>query len=341
MSRGRGGFVLLLGPVLVWAGFQLVYWIREKRHGTKPSLTRSSGRRRLPASRSSRSCSSSRLRCLAPAGVPGAEGRAGGRSRRREAGPRACAALPAAPLLRLGGATLSLGHPGRDRRRPGADVPEGGRRRQLLACRDAELIDENQDYLELEEAPGTPRGGNDTSAVYYHVTRGGDEGRVYVDYWWFYPRNPSPVADKVFCGPGLRTPPFTCQEHAGDWEGLTVVLLPCSDCQSVGEDSLAPVEIRYGHTSTSSRTTGTTCWSRSGARSAPRPRRRSVTRGATSSYLPSLARRTVRWPSSRGTATPRIRAPASAAASSRPGISPRRCTTAPSPGSTTRTARTA
>ena len=110
----------------------------------------------------------------------------------------------------------------------------------------AELIDANQDYLELVEAPGTPRGGNDTSAIYYHVTRPEEDGLVYVDYWWFYSRNPSPVADKVFCGPGLRTPPFTCQEHAGDWEGLTVVLAPCTDCEPAGDESLAPEEVRYG-----------------------------------------------------------------------------------------------
>jgi hypothetical protein len=113
---------------------------------------------------------------------------------------------------------------------------------------EAALIDANLDYLQLEEAPGTPRGGNDTSAVYYRVTRPGE--RVYVDYWWFYSRNPSPVADKVFCGPGFRTPPFTCQEHAGDWEGLTLVLAPCAegvaDCEAVGDERLAPQEVRYG-----------------------------------------------------------------------------------------------
>jgi len=112
----------------------------------------------------------------------------------------------------------------------------------------AEEIDSNLDYLELAEAPGTPRGGGDASAYYYHVVRGGE--RVYVDYWWFYSRNPSPVADKVFCGPGLRTPPFTCQEHSGDWEGLTVVLAPCSpgspDCEDVAGEPLAPEEVRYG-----------------------------------------------------------------------------------------------
>ena len=107
-------------------------------------------------------------------------------------------------------------------------------------------IDANQDYLTLEEAPGTPRGGNDTSAIYYHVSRPDGDERVYVDYWWFYSRNPSPVADKVFCGPGFRWPPYTCQEHAGDWEGLTVVLAPCTDCEPVGDESLAPEEVRYG-----------------------------------------------------------------------------------------------
>jgi hypothetical protein len=114
----------------------------------------------------------------------------------------------------------------------------------------ATLIDANQDYLRFEEAPGIERGGNDTSAIYYHVTGPNADGRVYVDYWWFYSLNPSPVADKVFCGPGLRTPPFTCQQHAGDWEGLTVVLAQCDggepECEAVGDRSLAPEEVRYG-----------------------------------------------------------------------------------------------
>ncbi len=112
----------------------------------------------------------------------------------------------------------------------------------------AEQIDENLDYLELEEAGGTPRGGDEGSALYYNLTRDGEQ--VYVDYWWFYSRNPSPVADKVFCGPGLRLPPFTCQEHVGDWEGLTVVLAPCSEgepaCEDLGGELLGPEEVRYG-----------------------------------------------------------------------------------------------
>jgi hypothetical protein len=47
----------------------------------------------------------------------------------------------------------------------------------------------------------------------------------------------------------LRTPPFTCQEHAGDWEGLTVVLASCeteSDpCADIGGKFLEPVAVRY------------------------------------------------------------------------------------------------
>jgi hypothetical protein len=125
-------------------------------------------------------------------------------------------------------------------------------RKYLIAdnCPDvtnAEEIDQSFDYLDIDESGTAPRGGGDESAVYYHVVRGGD--RVFVDYWWFYSRNPSPVADKVFCGPGFRTPPFTCQEHAGDWEGITVVIAPCEEpsesCVDVGGELWGPTAVRY------------------------------------------------------------------------------------------------
>jgi hypothetical protein len=125
-------------------------------------------------------------------------------------------------------------------------------RKYLIAdnCPDvtnAEEIDQSFDYLDIDESGTPPRGGGDESAVYYHVVRG-DE-RVFVDYWWFYSRNPSPVADKVFCGPGFRTPPFTCQEHAGDWEGITVVIAPCEEvsdsCVDVGGELWGPTAVRY------------------------------------------------------------------------------------------------
>lgn len=118
-------------------------------------------------------------------------------------------------------------------------------------CQDIEAareIDDTFDYLEVSDAPPPRRGGDDGSAYYYHVVREGQS--VYVDYWWFYSRNPSPVAGEVFCGPGLRTPPFTCQEHSGDWEGLTVVLESCeapSDtCADVGGELLETAAVRYG-----------------------------------------------------------------------------------------------
>lgn len=109
-------------------------------------------------------------------------------------------------------------------------------------------IDDSFDYLEVSDAPPPRRGGDSGSAYYYHVVREGPD--VYVDYWWFYSRNPSPVAGEVFCGPGLRTPPFTCQEHSGDWEGLTMVLEACetasSRCAEVGGELLRPAAVRYG-----------------------------------------------------------------------------------------------
>jgi hypothetical protein len=108
-------------------------------------------------------------------------------------------------------------------------------------------IDDSFDYFEIADAPPPRRGGDAGSAYYYHVERQGNT--VYVDYWWFYARNPSPVAANVFCGPGLRLPPFTCQEHAGDWEGLTVVLGTCAKrtetCLEAGDELLEPVTVRY------------------------------------------------------------------------------------------------
>ena len=108
-------------------------------------------------------------------------------------------------------------------------------------------LDDAFDYLEVADAAAPRRGGDAGSAYYYHVVRAGETALV--DYWWFYSRNPSPVAGEVFCGPGLRTPPFTCQEHAGDWEGVTVVLEPCPaespTCIDVAGRLLAPTVVRY------------------------------------------------------------------------------------------------
>jgi hypothetical protein len=236
------GIVLLLAPVMVWAICQFAYWLREKR-GIEPKP--------YPVFWQAEVAGVALLGIVlfvapsvgsadrVPQAVPAAE-LAGGEQDR-------LVAERFRPFLFFDSG---------ERRFP-LDIQDAIADDRVQICRKAvgddncavlekaELIDASQDYLELEEAPGTPRGGNETSAIYYHVTRP-EDGRVYVDFWWFYSRNPSPVADKVFCGPGLRTPPFTCQEHAGDWEGLTMVLSPCADCEPVGEESLAPLEVRYG-----------------------------------------------------------------------------------------------
>jgi hypothetical protein len=129
------------------------------------------------------------------------------------------------------------------------EMCRGGLRRD--ACENvttATAIDDSFDFLEVSDAPTFRRGGGRSSAYYYHVVRDGQT--VFVDYWWFYSRNPSPVAGDVFCGPGFRTPPFTCQEHSGDWEGLTMVVAPCTKasktCVKVGEELLRPAAVRYG-----------------------------------------------------------------------------------------------
>ncbi len=247
------GLALLLAPVGVWALFQLAYWNEDRRHPEKPKREQP---RRFPVFWHAEVAGVALLAIVlfvapsvgspdrVPQAVPAAD---------VEGGEQGLAAAERfRPLLFFDSG---------ERRYP-LDIQDAIADDRMQMCRkavgddncdlveSAELIDENLDYLTLEEAPGTPRGGGDGSAIYYHVTRPDPGDRVYVDYWWFYSRNPSPVADKVFCGPGLRTPPFTCQEHAGDWEGLTVVLAPCEegarDCEDVDGELLGPEEVRYG-----------------------------------------------------------------------------------------------
>lgn len=111
----------------------------------------------------------------------------------------------------------------------------------------AAALDDSFAYLEISDAPWRRRGGDERSAIYYLVDD--SDPPAYVDYWWFYADNPSPVGGQIFCGPGLRTPPFTCQEHAGDWEGVTVLLGACAaeseTCVGSGDRLLEPVAVRY------------------------------------------------------------------------------------------------
>jgi hypothetical protein len=67
------------------------------------------------------------------------------------------------------------------------------------------------------------------SAIFHHVFRDGE--RVYIDYWWFFPHNPTPVLRGFVCGRALTRGWLGegCAEHAADWEGITLVLkLGCS-----------------------------------------------------------------------------------------------------------------
>jgi hypothetical protein len=107
-------------------------------------------------------------------------------------------------------------------------------------------VDLGADYLAVADVVG-PRGGGQNSAIYYRVHPTGE--RVYVDYWWYFTRNPTPVAAGVFCAPGFQLPGLTCHEHPSDWEGVTVVLGPCETfgppCTRFGDRRWAPAAVRY------------------------------------------------------------------------------------------------
>ena len=107
-------------------------------------------------------------------------------------------------------------------------------------------IDLGADYLAVEDFRG-PRGGGSNSGYYYRVVPA--RNRVYVDYWWYFTRNPTPVGSGVFCAPGFALPGLTCHEHASDWEGVTVVLGPCEKfgppCAELSGRRWAPAAVRY------------------------------------------------------------------------------------------------
>lgn len=138
------------------------------------------------------------------------------------------------------------------------DIRAGIESRQIETCRTAlggepckfveqeSELDFGADYLQVRDVIG-PRGGGTSSAYYYRVVPRGN--RVYVDFWWYFTRNPTPVGEGIFCAPGFGLPGLTCHEHASDWEGVTVVLGPCErfgpPCVSVGEEDWSPAAVRY------------------------------------------------------------------------------------------------
>jgi hypothetical protein len=63
------------------------------------------------------------------------------------------------------------------------------------------------------------------SAIYYHVTDSND--RFYIDYWWFLRFNHFYRSDpSLSCHSALARKNGICDEHEGDWEGVTAVTAP-------------------------------------------------------------------------------------------------------------------
>ncbi len=63
------------------------------------------------------------------------------------------------------------------------------------------------------------------SAIYYHVIESND--RFYIDYWWFLRFNHFPRSrPSLTCRSQKALEASVCDEHEGDWEGVTVVTPP-------------------------------------------------------------------------------------------------------------------
>lgn len=68
------------------------------------------------------------------------------------------------------------------------------------------------------------------SVMYVNVTHSGNGwgnwrgDLIYLDYWWYFPYNPTEALGGALCGPGFNIAGVTCWDHQSDWEGVTVVL---------------------------------------------------------------------------------------------------------------------
>ena len=68
-------------------------------------------------------------------------------------------------------------------------------------------------------------GAGGQSAIYYHVTQSND--RYYIDYWIFYRFNHFSRSEPgLSCKSQLARENDVCDEHEGDWEGVTAVTQP-------------------------------------------------------------------------------------------------------------------
>jgi hypothetical protein len=89
------------------------------------------------------------------------------------------------------------------------DIEDAARAGRISSCsgdeckgvRRAAALDRSANFVEVADFTGE-RGGGPGSAYYYHVVDKDRPNRIYVDYWWYFTRNPSPIGAAVGCGPG-------------------------------------------------------------------------------------------------------------------------------------------
>jgi hypothetical protein len=115
----------------------------------------------------------------------------------------------------------------------------------VLACEDvngAGDLHNGPNHLEFDTNDAATA--TDLSNIYVNVTRHGPEGeqKIYLDYWWYLPDNPSYAAGGALCGAGFVVVGATCFDHQSDWEGVTVAL------EDAGDEQPRPTAVHYaGH----------------------------------------------------------------------------------------------
>ena len=123
-----------------------------------------------------------------------------------------------------GGASTTCGEPVLDPRR----LRNGGKRLELELPRSSSLRRRAREELAAVQAegPAALAMGRPLSAMYVHPTAREVNGRrrLYLDYWWYLPDNPTRAGWGAFCGAGLVIPGVTCFDHQSDWEGVTVIV---------------------------------------------------------------------------------------------------------------------